>query len=366
MKRLPELDALRAIAAVIVLLFHLDPLRYFPGWSGVDLFFVLSGFLISGIILENGGTTRFFQAFYVRRTLRIWPIYYLAVLGLLAVNPWLKTPSPLSSLPYVLTFTQNTSLYFKKLPPPIHPALDHTWTLAIEEQFYLVWPALVVWAGRKRFVPICLITISLALCCRGRDNGIFPSLNDRLLLARCDSFALGGLLAYFLGPGGWAQTHRVGAIRSLAGVVALGVLYFVWGCTSQGALGFIGLPTPSDPVLTVFAFGALYAGIIGLCSLLSGSRWLAPLRLFPLLYLGKISYGLYLYHYIVYWVIDGCKPDQHALTYAQPWTTQLFKLSTTVVVATASWFLVEQPILRWKDRFVYRSTNARPETPTIT
>ena len=73
MRRVPELDSLRAFAAVVVLFFHLDPLRYFPGWTGVDLFFVLSGFLITSIILRDAGSENFYVTFYARRTLRICP-----------------------------------------------------------------------------------------------------------------------------------------------------------------------------------------------------------------------------------------------------------------------------------------------------
>jgi peptidoglycan/LPS O-acetylase OafA/YrhL len=352
---MPELDSLRALAAIVVLFFHLDPLRYFPGWSGVDLFFVLSGYLITSILLKSGDSPGFFRNFYARRSLRIWPIYYLTVLVLVAANPFLPWPVSLADLPYVLTYTQNITLYWHKYPPPSDPALDHTWTLSIEEQFYLIWPALVIWTGRKRLVPLCLLTISLALACRSSYNFFLPTLDERLLFARCDGFALGGLLASLLGEGGWAVRQRGWASLAMGSAIGLALLYLVWGSRTYSALVFIGLPTPIWPAETIFAFAILYAGIIGLVALHSGSRWLGLLRLRGLVYLGQISYGLYLYHYVIYWIIDGCHHRPDSLRTAQPWQTQAYKLAATLAVAILSWHLIERPILSWKDRFRYRA-----------
>jgi peptidoglycan/LPS O-acetylase OafA/YrhL len=354
MKRVPELDSLRALAAVVVLFFHLDPPRYFPGWTGVDLFFVLSGYLITSIILRDADSPGFYRTFYARRTLRIWPIYYLTLLSLVAINPFLAEPDRLLDLPYALTYTQNLPYYWGKEPPPTHPAFDHAWTLAIEEQFYLVWPALVIWAGRKRLVPLCLLVIFLSLASRAGDNWIIPKYPERLLISRSDGFALGGLLAWAFAEGGWVARRRDLVAWACGSVVGLASIYVIWGCRTYSPLSFIGLPTPMDPAGTIFAFASLYTGIIGLVVLNAGSRWLAPLRFRPLAYLGQISYGLYLYHYVVYWVIDGCHQRPRSLAIGQPWTTQAIKLAATLAVAVASWHLVERPILRWKDRFRYQ------------
>ncbi len=353
MRRVVELDSLRALAALVVLLFHLDPFKYFPGWSGVDLFFVLSGYLITAIVVENGDSRGFYRNFYARRSLRIWPIYYLTVLGLLAANPFLPRPISSASLPYELTYTQYTPLYWGKEPPPNHPALNHTWTLAIEEQFYLIWPALVLWAGRRRLVALCLATICLAMAAREGSNLLIPKYPQLVLVGRCDGFALGGLLAWLLAEDGWARRRRDLAGPGFGAMIALALAYLIWGSWSHGALGFIGLPTPMWPAETIFAFGVLYAGLIGLVALNAGGRWLRPLRLSWLVYLGRISYGLYLYHYVVYWIVDGCDPKV-AVKGAQPWPIQAEKLLVTLVVAVASWHLIERPILGLKGRFRYR------------
>ncbi len=361
MRRIPELDSLRAIAAVVVLFFHLDPLGYFPGWSGVDLFFVLSGYLITTIILRHEGVSGFYKNFYVRRTLRIWPIYYLVVLGLVVANRYLTRPSTLADLAYELTYTQHTPLYRGKQPPPNHPALNHTWTLAIEEQFYLVWPALVLWAGRRRLAVVCLIAIAIALATRAGGNCLIPRYPERLLVSRCDGFALGGLLAWLLDDGGWARRRPDLGRRAFGSAAGAALGYLVWGSWAHGPVRFIGLPTPMWPAETIFAFGVLYAGIIGLVVLNAGCRLLRPLRARWLAYLGQISYGLYLYHYVVFWVLDGADPEiAHKI--AQPRADQAIKLGATLLVAVASWHLIERPILTLKDRFRYR--DAPPGTPS--
>jgi peptidoglycan/LPS O-acetylase OafA/YrhL len=199
------------------------------------------------------------------------------------------------------------------------------------------------------------LIIALALAARSDSNWLIPKLNDRLLLARCDGFALGGLLALGLEDTGWLSRNRSKASSLLVAVIGLTLVYFVWGCWKFQSLTFIGLPTPMYPAETIFAFVVLYGGIIGLFALHSGSHWLAPFRLGPLVYLGRISYGLYLYHYVVYWVVDGCRVGPQHNDYNQPWQTQALKLGMSLVAAMVSWHLIEQPILRWKNRFDYRA-----------
>src|SRR5690349_5506703 len=102
MKRVPELDALRTLAAAVVLLFHLHPPTFFFGWTGVDLFFVLSGYLITTIVIDHTDAPGFYYSFYMRRGLRIWPIYYLTLFGLVLLNPFLARREPMDALGYFL------------------------------------------------------------------------------------------------------------------------------------------------------------------------------------------------------------------------------------------------------------------------
>jgi peptidoglycan/LPS O-acetylase OafA/YrhL len=217
-----ELDAIRGVAALAVVAYHLDPGTWGWGRTGVDLFFVLSGYLITQILLRHRGSGGLLAAFYARRGLRIWPIYYLALLACVAANPLLGRPYPMDGLIAHLTFTQNVPLYWSGPVPPFTPALLHTWTLALEEQFYLIWPALVALAGRRRVAALAAAAAALAVGARARGFAA------TILVARCDGFALGGLLAALLADGGRLRRHpgrsRWGfaavAAAALAGAIA--------------------------------------------------------------------------------------------------------------------------------------------------
>jgi len=348
MRRIPELDSLRGLAALAIMAFHLNPPAFAPGWTGVDLFFVLSGYLITGIILRHGEERGFLKAFYARRGLRIWPIYYITLGVLVLANPYLPKPYSLESVPYYATYTQNVPLYWKGTAPSL-PTFDHTWTLALEEQFYILWPALLLLSGRKRVVPVCLATIALAYMAREGGWFSYDHYSERLLIARCDGFALGGLLAAVL-SGEITPRVRWG----VAAVFVLAILYNGWGIVAAGsATGYLGLPTPPNPARTILAVGGLYFGLVGVVVLGVGSFWLLPLRWRPLAYLGQISYGMYLYHYPIFWAVDGFQ-----LSYQQPWSTRTVKVGLTLLVAVASWHLVESPILRLKNRFRYDSVKS--------
>jgi peptidoglycan/LPS O-acetylase OafA/YrhL len=358
MRRIPELDALRALAAIAVLFFHLNPARFFFGSTGVDLFFVLSGFLITDIILRFHHQPRFFINFYLRRGLRIWPIYYLVLISLLAANPFVPSPEPTAAWPFYASYSQNTPLYWGKSMPPFILAFDHSWTLAIEEQFYLVWPALVAWAGRKRVAWLCIATIAISW--KLRSGGEFllfffpPPMSIRLLLARADGFAIGGLLAWFFLVRQSLSRRQTTLITAAAAAgFAVAMIYVIQGCARVGPIRFLGLPTPADPANTILAVNLLAAALITAAATFQGNPATAFLRLKPLVFLGQISYGLYLYHYPLYWLIDRCQ-----FRYGDDLTNWATKLGATLLVATASWFLIEQPILQLKNRFPYSPPNS--------
>ncbi len=393
-RRIPELDGLRALAAGVVLLFHLNPPKFAWGWTGVDLFFVLSGYLITGIILANLDRRRFLLTFYVRRGLRIWPIYYLTLAVLVATTPWVppdRRPA-LDGIGYYLLYLQNIWLYWLGPGPKFHIAFDHTWTLALEEQFYCVWPALVVvaaWSGwdtlvlaadrlgrraglRRpldrlarelawtrvlsprgwRVLALCLAAIALAWMAREGGYIRLGRLSERLLVARCDGLALGGLMAVLLaeGRGGLLTRRWLGPLFTIVGLLGFG--WLAWSAIETGGLGFLGLPTPADPATTLLAVNLAYCGLVGLVVCAAGRSWLAPLRWRPLCANGVISYGIYLYHYPIYWAFDRCR-----FQYEESPGRAALKIGTTLAVAIASWFLIERPFLRLKDRFDY---GARP------
>src|SRR5271170_2428278 len=223
--RFPALDGIRALAVTMVFLDHygggshggfvlqlLNRIRE-NGWAGVDLFFVLSGFLITGILFDTRNDSHFFKRFFARRSLRIFPVFYLVCSILLLLTPvlhyrwrWLQ----LTFLVYFGNFFANHDFSLYEVASSTHPSatalIGHLWSLCVEEQFYLLWP-LVVWTVRDRVrllwiaSGICLLALSLrvAMCFA------FPAEAEtwiiRTLPFRMDSLLFGAILALLLrGP----------------------------------------------------------------------------------------------------------------------------------------------------------------------
>jgi peptidoglycan/LPS O-acetylase OafA/YrhL len=342
MRRISELDAVRGIAAVVIVLFHWR--FHLPVLStAVDLFFVLSGYLITTILLRATGTSGAFRTFYIRRGLRIFPIYYLTFAIFLAINSLVARPHRLDALPYFLSYTQFIQGYWGQATPPFSQAFGHTWTLAIEEQFYLFWPLIVWTVGRKGLPAVCLALLATAIGLR------YAGLDPHLLLTRCDGLVLGGWLASMLADGERLRRRRAAfgiafAVVAIASLVPIG-----------GLLG--SRPASSAWLARVSVF---YTCLVGLIVAYAGHPALRPLRTRWLCDLGKISYGLYMYHIPVFTLIAEFK---FRYGFRQPVLFDLLKLAATGGVALLSWRYIEQPLLRLKDRIAHAPGDAsRPSS----
>ncbi|MGQ0735705.1 MAG: acyltransferase family protein [Acidobacteriota bacterium] len=366
----PALDGLRGIAILLVLFHHysiLTPetmaggiLKHLSivGWSGVDLFFVLSGFLITGILIDARGSDRYFASFYMRRTLRIFPLYYLVVFLTLVVLPlfprWYDllagAGAPRGQLPYWL-YLVNFAVAGRDAFA--HGVLDIAWSLAIEEQFYLVWAA-VVWLWPSRLLGLlCAALMVAAPAARWWALAAGASSVDVYVLTfyRADALATGALCAWLLrrgflaGAGHWALTL---ASATLAGVVMVAWTDgdgWWWGPTMQ-RLGY--------SLLALTSAGMLTAAVA-----LPATHWwpramsAAWLRAF-----GKYSYALYLIHLPVMRVVRGLVlgPDDFA-RFGASWAGQIvFYVAATLpalALAWLSWRYFEAPILKLKQRFPY-------------
>lgn len=351
MRRVPEFDGLRGVAAITIVMFHLRYMLAYPLLgTAVDLFFVLSGYLITTILLdgEAAATGPFLRAFYARRALRIWPIYYLTLAVFLVVNPRLPWPNPTAGWAYYATYMQYVQAYWSAPFPAFCRHFSHTWTLAIEEQFYLFWPLLVRWSGRRRLwvliVPLLLTPIVL------RSRGMF----GHLLLTRCDGLAWGAVLSLVLRDGDRVRRHRAAYRLGFAAVIGAALSFAAWRRPFLIAL----MPwAPSWPwlgiaeSLSIARMAAFHFGVVGLVACLEGSPWVRVLRRRPLVFLGKTSYGLYLYHPFVFVLVAVA--HQSLGIKGSVWI-DTGKVALCVGVASLSWWGVERPLLGLKDRVRYR------------
>jgi peptidoglycan/LPS O-acetylase OafA/YrhL len=358
---LPGLDGLRAIAIGSVFAFHLGLPGCSLGWAGVQLFFVISGFLITGILLRTRDRPRYFRNFYIRRTLRIFPIYYLVVAIYFTVAQLHGDGPTVRLLPYYLSYSQT----YPQLVTHYQcaPLLTHTWTLAIEEQFYLLWP-LSLFLLRGKWLSFALaVAIALGL---GTRLSVHRLDNPFLLLGwlptQIDLLAAGAMIAVLAARRPAAWMRRLGYLLAGSGLLVAGAMVARAGLQPfWSPLTWVPLaPSPYFPT----AMAAFFAGVVTLTATESPlTRWLANR---PMMRIGKISYGLYLFSPFTFAWVDNVTASLRRSGPPTP-TGHLIeiglivaKLGATVLVAECSWRLFEGPINALKDRLT-RKPAARPK-----
>jgi peptidoglycan/LPS O-acetylase OafA/YrhL len=314
-KHLPALDGLRGIAILLVLFFHLEirdvgSVRLFSqivrmGWLGVDLFFVLSGFLITGILLDSNKHKRYFANFYARRVLRILPLYYGFLLLAFYVLPHFPalssgpTPRPLVQLAFWLHFSNVlVTLQGWQASPALVP---HFWSLAVEEQFYLVWPLVVYLCSQKALLRICAGCIVSSLLVRvGLRFVPWPWYAcQTFTLARLDALAFGGLVALLLrAPAGVERVaRRAGGFALATGMLCLALF---------AARGFQNAQDPLIATLGMSSFDAFAASAVAFGATAAGESLPARILRSPLLTTaGRYSYGTYVLHVWVLKLVNG-------------------------------------------------------------
>lgn len=365
----PALDGIRGIAILMVILFHAGHFGNFrpvtrlgmyanmlisSGWIGVDLFFVLSGFLITGILLRSRQRPGYFRNFYARRALRIFPLYYAAILAFVVVMPSIKFAGPIPNKVILLTasYTVNLAIAFHGWTA-IPPEMQHFWTLAIEEQFYLMWPLLVYLLTRKRMVLLCAAIMAIAPLLRwwfeSQQNltAMFT-----FTLCRIDTLALGGLVALLTQRKAAPPVHKW-ILWSTGAVAAGGLLTEFIG---SGGLHF------GSPVMAIIGF-SLVAWLSGLLIVgvtwFPGGKWARIYSSPPLRLLGKYSYGLYICHQPVMLALRIVHCDINTLRRWLPLEVVAYiafaalSLLCSVVVALVTWHLIEAPCLKLKRFFEY-------------
>lgn len=338
---LPGLDGLRAVAAFLVVFYHLG-LPAISGGLGVLIFFVLSGFLITWLLLEESekSGTISLRAFYVRRALRIFPAFYCYVALLLAVAVLIRRPLPGRQLIASLLYVNN---YYQALRGDPGTGLSHTWSLAIEEQFYLLWPISFLVLRRRR-VRLALFLCGLIACTwiyrawlmfgLHVDQGYLYEAFD----ARADHLMVGCLLAVALRarllPRVWDRIcARASVSLVTAGLLAASdVAEYVYGPPYRDSIGAM-----VNPLLVA----VLIAQIIAF----RAAPWWRWLGSAPARYLGRISYSVYLYQQLV------MHPAARVAGTFGPTAAGLASIASAILFASLSYYLVERPFLSLKHRF---------------
>lgn len=360
-RHFPALDGLRGLAIIVVILFHSTILQrdtvvrdYLvrilnAGWISVDLFFVLSGFLITGILCDAKGTPRFFTNFYARRSLRIFPLYFAVMILALLVLPEYFGVSP-GSVGELWRFW----FYLQNLGGPIPYPLSHTWSLAVEEQFYLLWPLVVFALSHRTLILVSagLIPLALLIRCIMVATDVPGGCIHSVTYARFDPLAMGALIALLLRePGGLPALMRPAKWAFTLGLaVFLGVFAYQRNFWEGPLLRTIGQSS------LCFWFGGLLVLAVGL----ERNRFLPRLlEAQPLRFFARYSYAMYLFHLPMHlWLTENLLGPRHRFNESiNPVVLQglvtLQTLVATTLLAMVSWHLLESPFLKLKRYFEY-------------
>jgi peptidoglycan/LPS O-acetylase OafA/YrhL len=356
---MPQLDGLRAFAVAAVLIRHFfHPERV----GGIDfallavwLFFVLSGFLITGILLrsrdqaDDGGDQRRFalRQFYIRRFLRIFPLYYL-VLSIAAI---LDLSDVRDTILWHLAYASN---YLFAAQGQYGSVTGHLWSLSVEEQFYVLWPALILFVPRRYLSQVIIAAIAIGPMFRLVGHFLdFNWVTRYAALPAClDPLGIGALLAYFLHHGDERPTlikyfRKYVFWLGLPGVILVlllrGLEHYDLVPAAMKHFWFV-LEPAAWPLVLVWLVDRASSGFSGMAGQILGSK--------PLIYIGKISYGIYIYHLFIYFLMPLLLLQINFDFSVLPRALQFSLLvGTTVGIAALSWHCFENPINSLKNRF---------------
>ena len=360
---LPQLDGLRFVAVTLVMLDHwLGEANHLPlGYFGVNLFFVLSGFLITRILINSKlqdetlqrGPGHSLKTFFIRRNLRIWPVYYLTIFGLALVN----FQAVRMTFWWLVTYTQNIWIVVNQT---WLGAIDHLWSLAVEEQYYIFFPFLLLFTPRRLLLPMLAALTALSVLLR---VVLFvthaPWMAQFVLMPTClDAFGLGGVLAWLILFRRETFDKLVRNNALLIGSFALYALN-VWLMGELSPARNVATDITDRLVTSIFCMFLIGRAIVGFGQPV---KWLLENRVVN--YLGQISYGLYLFHNLIFNYYHT--PETYftlrvwhkAVTVlpileAAPALRLCYFYGLTVLLAALSWHLIEKPINGLKDRFSY-------------
>lgn len=348
-----QIDGLRALAVILVMFSHwtdqvtfFQPLNRLGGGLAVDVFFVLSGFLISLILMKAKYAEitlgKALKLFYIRRFLRIFPLYYLMI----AIGVIFKIAGARTNIVWLSLYLVNFKMSFFNGSMGWFP---HTWTLSVEEQFYLFFPLLILTVPVKHIKTLAWALIIIGIT--SRTLGFTTSLSNygswfTYSFTTCclDSFGFGALLANYF----YKNPDELGIFLSR----------YKYLFISAGLAGVIMFCLFNHPLTTILfrLLNSIFAfWVIGMASTINFKGLFGKILINKrIIYLGRISYGIYVYHYLMFYIFRDC-----SFSNQQNWTDLLLRISIysicTITFASLSFYFFERPINNLKKHFEYNS-----------
>ncbi|MTI32372.1 acyltransferase family protein [Xanthovirga aplysinae] len=356
MKYIKQLDSLRAIAVILVIISHwfseTHILNHLPnGKIGVDMFFVLSGFLITSILFQNRNNLNaskgeILRTFYARRTLRIFPIYYLTIFILLVFHKYTGTNIKHDFI-YYLTYTSNLNFLLHGHWDGI---LSHLWSLAVEEQFYLIWPWFIIFTKKKYLFSLISMFILIGVSSHIIMSD-FPW--GAILTTSCfDSFGVGAMLSWFIFYNKSALNKFYTLVKTLS-LILIALIIFGNLVLSKNYWTILPLRT-ANSIISIWLITYIY---------LNRDSNKGVFRFFLsspiLIFVGKISYGIYLYHNIIP-QFSTILIESHLIKSSEllqwffklPYSTLSFNSILVILISWGSFKIIETPFLKLKKKFV--------------
>jgi len=357
MKYIRQLDSIRAIAVLLVIISHwFSPyslINYIPnGAIGVDVFFVLSGFLITSILLENKklaeahhhtkSTT--LKNFYARRVLRIFPVYYIFIFLLLIFHNHTRTNIK-PAFPYFVSYTSN---YYFFIRQEWDGMLSHLWSLSVEEQFYLLWPWVIIFIQARYLLHAIIVFILTGIA---MQYIFIDNIMADVLTTNCfDSFGFGALLA-------WQRVYKPGIQQKFFKYLSIAALLaLISGLAELFNKKLLLLPARTN--VSIMAMWLIAYVVYNHDNNRLRLKWLFDNSW--MIFIGKISYAIYLYHLVVPQLTDGLVyriANIHTEDIHSPkWLEMLIKGGNFLVLISISWLswkIIEKPFLNLKKYFVY-------------
>lgn len=363
---MPQLDGLRAFAVGAVLIHHFFQPARIGGVDlallGVWLFFVLSGFLITGILLRSRDQVDYsgypsgfvLRQFYIRRFLRIFPLYYSVLFLAATIDLGDVRDTIFWHLAYMSNYLFATHRYWG-------PVTAHFWSLSVEEQFYILWPGLILFAPRQLLLKLVISAIAIGPIFRMAAHFLDFNWIARMtvLPASLDALGLGALLAYC---SHYAVEKPILIKRLKQCIYSLGVpgLIVLLGLQKLENSNLVGDVTVNSWFIEPVLWGLMFVWVINRASLGFTGVGAKILEFNPLAYTGKISYGIYVYHPFVYVLLPILFYRTDIDFFLLPRLLQFGLLvGTTIGMAAISWHFFESPINSLKNRFTYSEQSAR-------